>query len=231
MLYNILVALNIYPSEQKQINQLMSEILIYLKGSFRSDLGYFSQGGIYSAQNGTWRPVTEPFFAADCQTWTISVLGAKMIDSWFGDGATIKIWETTKQLAGYNYNITSKEVDGIGFSEDKGKIFSGEWTFGAINALRVAATYYQGDTQNKLRDEADKMRNAIEKELTVTENINGKDCIAVLYANLRYYIPFGWWSNPVMSMSSTGWAVAIDKNYNLLNLGGSYNVENITIYK
>jgi len=155
----------------------------------------------------------------------MSVIGANVIDSWFGAGTTVKIWEKTKKIAGYKYNVHNQEVDGVGFSDDtREQVFSGEWTLGAITGLRVAATHYPGATGNKLKQEAEKMRNAIEKELTIHGSINGFDCPGVLYANKRYYIPFGWWANPVLSTASTGWAVFADKNYNPMILGGSYVV-------
>jgi len=225
MLMKILQTLNIYPVERGLINSYIIDIEAYLKSAYRSDLGYFSQGGMYFPQNQTWHWVKEPFFAVDCQTWTVSVLGANTIDSWFGSGTTLKIWERTKQIAGYKYNERTKDAEGVGFSEDKkDQVFSGEWTFGAINALRVAAAYYTGNAQAKLRQEAELMRNAIERELTIHGSINGRDCPGVLYANKRYFIPFGWWANPVLSTASTGWAVLLDKNYNPMYLGGFYDV-------
>jgi len=226
MLLKILQELNIYPTEQSQITLMINEILTYLKNAFRPEYGYFSQGGIYTNQNGSWTWAIEPFFAVDCQTWTISVIGAKTIDSWFGAGTTVKLWETTKKIAGYHYNENTKQVDGIGFSYDKDdEVFSGEWTFGAINALRVAANYYEGSTAQNLLNDADIMRKAIERELTIQGSINGHNCPGVLYTNKRYWIPFGWWANPVISTASTGWAIAIDKNFNPMYLGGSYNVD------
>jgi len=224
MLIKILRQLNIYPAEQAIIATLIDSILAYIRSAYRSDLGYFSQGGLYHSQNQEWQWAKEPFFAVDCQTWTISVVGAEVIDGWFGAGATLKIWEKTKEIAGYKYNHNTKIADGVGFSSDKVQVFSGEWTFGAINALKVAATHYTGNAQAKLLQEAEHMRNAIESELTQQGSINGHDCPGVLYANKRYYIPFGWWANSVLSTASTGWAVLLDKNYNPMNLGGSYKV-------
>jgi len=224
MLLQVLQTLNIYPTEQGIISTFINDILIFLRSAYRSDLGYFDQGLMYYAQNHSisWNKG----FAVDCQTWTISVVGARTIDTWFGPGTTLKIWERTKQLSGYKYNERTHDVEGVGFSEDrKEEIFSGEWTFGAINALKVAATHYTGSSAAKLNEEIEIMRNSIERELTKGVNFNGcNNCPGVLYANKRHYIPFGWWANPVISTASTGWAVLVDKNYNPLNLGGSYVV-------
>jgi len=224
MLLTILKTLNIHINEQAHIQAMITELLIYIKGAYISSRGYFSQGGLYFNKNQTWQWAKEPFFAADCQTWTMAILGPKQIDDWFGYGTALKIWEKTKEISGYNYDPSTKQVDGLGFSENSQHVFSGEWTFGAINMVRVLAQYYGGTTASSLMQEADRMRNAIERDITIHENIAGVNCPGVLYANKRYYIPFGWWANPVISTASTGWAVAVDKNYNLFNLGGSYRV-------
>jgi len=223
MLLQILKTLNIHPVEQNLLTSIINEIKAFVKSSYLPDRGYFSQGGLYFNTNQTWNWVQEPYFAADCQTWTISVVGPKQIDEWFGQGTTLKVWEKTKEISGYKYDPVSKLVDGIGFTENKAdQVFSGEWTFGAINALKVMAAHYGGDIANKLNMEADRMRNAIEAQLTIHGSINGHDCPGVLYSNKRYYIPFGWWANPLISTASTGWAIALDKNFNLLQLGGSF---------
>ena len=70
-------------------------------------------------------------------------LGPEKIDSWFGSGTAMKIWEKTKQIAGYHFDSASGTVDGIGFTENnKHQVFSGEWSLGAINMLRVLSEHY-----------------------------------------------------------------------------------------
>jgi len=44
-----------------------------------------------------------------------------------------------------------------------------------------------------------------------------------LYANKRFFIPWGWYANPLGATSSTGWAVFNDWGYNPFVLGGYFN--------
>ena len=44
-----------------------------------------------------------------------------------------------------------------------------------------------------------------------------------LYANKRFFIPWGWYANPIGATSSTGWAVFYDYMYNPFQLGGGGN--------
>ncbi len=43
---------------------------------------------------------------------------------------------------------------------------------------------------------------------------------AYLYASKRYFIPFGWYANPLPSNASTSWALLMNYNYNPFTLGG-----------
>jgi len=162
-------------------------------------------------------------FAVDCQTWTLGVLGPKLVDSWFGVGTSAKIWNTAKQLGGYNYITWANTVDGMGFSVNTDdQVFSGEWSFGTINMLRVLA---KGTGNSSFTDEASNIRDNISEQLTQTITVNNQPLTAVVYANKRYWIPFGWWANPLLATSSTGWAVMVDSNYNPFYLGGQYLTE------
>lgn len=49
-----------------------------------------------------------------------------------------------------------------------------------------------------------------------------KDKLAFLYASKRYFIPFGWFANPIPSTCSTSWALMLHYNYNPFQLGGGY---------
>jgi len=159
----------------------------------------------------------------NCQTWTISVLGPNTIDSWFGAGTTANLWITTKQLGGYNYLIFDGSVQGVGYSYNTiDQIFSGEWTLGAINMLRILASI---TGESSYTAEGSSMRDNINAQLTQQETINNVICTGVNYANTRYYIPFGWWANPLLSTASTGWAVFVDSNFNPFYFGGKYLVD------
>lgn len=225
ILEHVLVTKQVHLDYLPRVRSLSDMIERYLLASYYSE-GYFRQGGVFNSTTRSFTWATEPFFAVDCQTWVLSVLGPNKIDSWHGANTALLVWQKTKEIGGYGYNAVTGTVKGVGFSDNtQAQVFSGEWTFGAINMVRVLANYYTDqDVKNKLTLEATTMRNAIEAELIATQDINGVSSTGVLYANKRYYIPFGWWANPLLATSSTGWSVMIDKNYNPFYLGGSYAV-------
>jgi hypothetical protein len=212
-----------YKSLIPAVQSVITGILGYLKSAYNPTLGYFLQGGTY--YNGTWQWNTNPasMFAVDCQTWVMSVLGAPTVDSWFGAGAALKIWETTKQLGGYVFEASTGTVQGVGFSMNQyAEVLSGEWSFGAINMLRIFAIQYTDPAvQQTLLNQAATIRQNIESRLTFVDNTLKSS--VVYYANKRYTIPWGWYSNPIPATSSISWAVMVDSNFNPFVLGGSYN--------
>jgi len=208
---------NIYSNFIPIIQQLITGIERFAKAAYDPTRNYFRQGG--TVVNGQFQWNTE--FAVDCQTWTMSHFGPKKVDQWFGAGTAVGIWNVTKKLGGYHYTEFQNSVDGLGFSlNSDAQSFSGEWTAGGINMLRIF-TSALGDPSFAV--EAEAIRQQIEYKLTETQTINGVDCRTVKYANKRYYIPFGWWANPLDSIASTAWAVFMDSNWNPLYLGGAYN--------
>lgn len=44
-----------------------------------------------------------------------------------------------------------------------------------------------------------------------------------LYASKRYYIPFGWMSNPIPSTASTTWGIMVNYNFNPFAYAGAYS--------
>jgi len=221
MLRYILMQKNIHTDQIPVLNTLITNITNYVKTAYDPSLGYFRQGGSFSNSTGGFKWNTGDIgFAVDCQTWTLGVLGPQLVDSWFGAGTSANIWLTAKKLGGYNYTPWSQSVDGVGFSiNNNDEVFSGEWTFGAINMLRVLA---QATGNSSYTSEATDMRGSISQQLTQTITVNNVPYTAVVYASKRYWIPFGWWANPVLSTASTGWAVLVDSNYNPFYLGGKY---------
>merc|ERR1711916_252611 len=85
--------------------------------------------------------------AVDCQTWGMTVVGQTRMDANYGDGMAYKIWQTTKGLAGY-YTPDGK-LGGVGYTDVGGnKIWSAEWTWGAIGmAKKLAYEYTQSVTR------------------------------------------------------------------------------------
>lgn len=48
------------------------------------------------------------------------------------------------------------------------------------------------------------------------------DKLAFIYASKRYFIPFGWYSNPLPSTTSISWSLMLHYNYNPFNPDGTY---------
>jgi len=217
MLRYILQTRNIYPNFLPIVVQLIGNCETFIKAAYDASLGYFRQGG--TVVNNVFQWNTE--FAVDCQTWTMSQLGPKRVDSWFGAGTAAGIWNTTKKIGGYHFTVWSGQIDGLGFSENSNdQVFSGEWTGGGVNMLRIFASELIDPSYMK---EAEHIRNQIEYDLTESNTIAGQPVKAVRYANKRYFIPFGWWANPLDATAATTWAVFLDSNFNPLHLGGAYN--------
>jgi len=212
-----------YQSWIPRVQNLVNHVTNYIHSSYNFQYGYFSQGGKFNGQTKQWTWVTEPFFAVDCQTWVITVVGRDIIDSWFGEGTTLGIWNNTKKIGGYMYNPTSTWARGVGFSDNtKDQVFSGEWSLGAINMLYVLANTYAGTEKSALQAEAAFMRQALEIDLVTTGPLfNTPAATGVFYANKRYNIPFGWFANRLWSTASVGWTVAMDKQFNPFFLGGA----------
>eukprot|EP00756_Hemistasia_phaeocysticola_P016988 Hpha_TRINITY_DN15509_c0_g7::TRINITY_DN15509_c0_g7_i1::g.105923::m.105923 len=208
------------------VNTLIDGIQNFLVSAWDRSRGFFRQGGTYepSTNTWTWHQSDSPEFAVDCQTWVATVLGATYIDQKLGAGTALGLWSTVKSHSGYG--SSGGMVKGVGYTDNSyaGEVFSGEWTFGAINWLRVMAadSPYSAAQKSQLRKEADFMRSSIDSELTKTLPIQGKAAApCVLYSNKRYYIPFGWYANPIPSTASTGWAVAVDAGWNPLMINGA----------
>jgi len=223
MLRYILSTRGFHLDKLADINTLINAVEAYIKDSFSPQLGYFRQGGHYdiNSRNFIWAEGST-IFSVDCQTWAMSVISPLLIDQWFGPGSAHKIWEVTKTLGGYSCNPATKLCKGVGYSNNQqDQVFSGEWTLGAVNMLRIFAVEYNNDAY---RTEALFMRQAIEDELIGTATIDNFPVTGVKYSNKRYYIPFGWWANPLLSTASTGWTVLADNDFNPFHWGGAYKV-------
>lgn len=95
------------------------------------------------------------------------------------------------------------------------RVWSGEWSFGAMTACKVLADHYEiaGDSASAadLRKDAASMRLAV---MTPRKRVNNEEVGGlnnadydggVLYANRRFFIPWGWYANAVSSLCSTSW--------------------------
>lgn len=184
--------------------------------AFDTKNGVFYQGGTISS-NGSFIPNT--VFPVDVQTWGLSVFG-KMTDEWGYQGLSFQIWKNTRIRSGVFDN--DNNLLGVGYT-DSDDIISIEWTLGAINMCRILAEQYRITDPEKasllLKDSAS-MRTGIENY------IMGDDIwTAFLYASKRYFVPFGWFANPVPSLTSTSWAIMVDSNFNPFHESGTYAQE------
>ncbi|MBU1133740.1 MAG: PKD domain-containing protein, partial [Candidatus Omnitrophica bacterium] len=197
---------------REDINEMMQKQIGYFRDyAFDKEENYFYQGGFY--RDGQFIPTKT--FAVDCQTWGILSLTPQLIDQLYGEGSAYKIWKTTKERAGY---YIDEVLRGLGYT-DGHDVCSVEWSCGGIFACRELANYYQDshpDWAAECANDALTMREGI-GAFKVTFD-NGEE--SYLYANKRYYIPFGWWANPIPSTVSTAWVYLVDKGFNPFILGG-----------
>eukprot|EP01062_Namystynia_karyoxenos_P004309 TRINITY_DN11526_c0_g1_i1.p1 TRINITY_DN11526_c0_g1~~TRINITY_DN11526_c0_g1_i1.p1 ORF type:complete len:928 (+),score=313.54 TRINITY_DN11526_c0_g1_i1:69-2852(+) len=190
---------------------------------------------------------TVPFASFDAAKWLDQVSyvigvppsSAKVLtqEAWTGGTKVSMVFVrvgdiTAQQTAVYMVNVcntpgTTKFAYANCSSAQVEEVFSGEWTLGAVNWLRLVAAEsgYAQDKVDQLIAEADFMRMYVEKELLARMPVQRgyDDHWGILYGSARYYVPFGWWSNPVQSTASTGWAVATDMGWNPLMINGAYS--------
>lgn len=199
------------------------------------DLRVFYQGG-HVPFNGDYEPVelrpeNLQAFAVDCQTWAVGALGVEWIDHEFGDGTVYRMWKATKLIGG-SYDDDDK-LRGVGYTnhtarfvERKNDVWSAEWTWGAINMVRMAAKHYSdgNDADHKawtteLLEDMHLMRTALKMKFSEGGMINDDDN-GYMYANVRFFIPWGWYANPFSSLCSTSWAIFDEFDFNPFRLGG-----------
>jgi len=194
--------------------------------------GHVSFEGEYKYQDGNQA------FAVDCQTWGLLNMGVKKFDGAYGAGKAATVWKATKKLSGYY--LPSGKLAGVGYTVHNGKndtkIWSGEWTWGAVfMAKRIGTEYTKlGGPGAEFLADAKSMVEEMAKD--VKTDVDGvwesgglvQTDGSHLYANNRFFIPWGWYANPIGATSSTGWAVFHDFEYNPFQLGGGWNT---TFYK
>jgi len=193
--------------------------------------GHVTFDGQYKYQTG------DQSFAVDCQTWGLLVLGQKRFDAAYaGLGVTAyEVWQNAKSLAGY---YIDGNLAGVGYTTANGTapdIWSGEWTWGAVFMCRKVAAEYRkagkGDWAAAMEADAASMVKYMSMPLVPCKDdpvwCPGGGLVqpdgSYLYANKRFFIPWGWYANPVGATSSTSWAVCNDWNYDPFMLGGGFN--------
>jgi hypothetical protein len=234
---------------------LFSEKLPFNNGPSKVDSlvpNVFQGGHVKFA--GTYEPVgimDYSGFAVDCQTWGMGTLIPYMGNDWvnthLGHDGAYQLWQQVKNRAGHYINGT---FAGVGFTQVLNEtclnstiaaggdnntctlheVWSGEWSFGAaLMAKTVANTYPSSDPKHKeLMTDAANIRKFVMTPVEQGGLNNSAVDGGVLYANMRFFIPWGWYANAVSSLCSTGWSVMEEHDYNPFVLGGG-NVLNATV--
>jgi hypothetical protein len=204
-----------------------ADTILSAKGQMKDGKQVVPQGGHYNSSG--WFPVAMDVvggLAIDCQTWGLSVMGQKRIDAKYGHGFAHQIWTTAKLYAGY---YKGGQLCGVGYTDlanangsiPVNDIWSAEWTFGAINMAQLMSQAYTeaGDAtlaQSFLLD-AQSMYNEVTQ--VWPQGLRFPDG-SYVYANKRFFIPWGWFSNPISALCSTAWSVMIERNFDPFHLGG-----------
>ncbi|MFN0065054.1 MAG: hypothetical protein ACKVOH_02320 [Chlamydiales bacterium] len=228
-----------------EVEEIRNGIVHFFKNyAWDPEEGVFLQGG-YAYESG-WQPIYFPK-AVDVQTSTIMAIGPRTIDEWFGQGAAFHAWEKTKQWGGFfgpdhqlwGVGYSAQDGNGLGRDVSEG-ILSAERTFGALNLVRSLIDFYCQLPETKawvvelLKEEMGMeaglkslRTDSYGSEPTYEESRPkeydtlfslGKDELAYLYASKSYFIPFGWYVNPLPSTSSTSWAIMQYYDFNPLIL-------------
>lgn len=217
-----------HAGQLKRIAEYIAGLEQFILSAYSKELGYFRQGATYDHKTRKldWSQEGQPTFAVDCQTWVATVLGTKAIDHALGKGTAYSIWQKTKELG--QFKCTDGSLCGVGFSFNaKDQVLSGEWTYGAINWLRVmiADSAYDAKKLEGLKEDIHGMQMGLLTYVVTSTPLGNStehyDCVK--YSDKRYFIPFGWFANPLPSLASTSWAVMIEMKYNPFHVDGVYD--------
>ncbi len=169
-------------------------------------------------------------FGASQRNW-------QQVKQWGGYGVGKTLWGV-----GFS-NQDGNGIDGAG--NFRQGVLSTEWTAGAITMLRDMIAYYQTippespqaavarDFVAALKLDEQSMLSAITKlRLDSYANVGfpgqpskysqllSLPTQPYLYASKRYFVPFGWYANPLPSTCSTAWMFMVANHYNPFVYGG-----------
>jgi hypothetical protein len=199
------------------------------KGQLPNGWQVIPQGGHINASGYFPVPMdTVGGLAVDCQTWGMTVLGQPRIDKAHGFGTAYNIWQIAKHYAGHYVNGT---IAGVGYTDTSSikngssvpvhTIWSAEWSFGAINMAQTLSGQYAaaGDAAKA----ADLLKDAQDMYDATTslwpKGLRFPDG-SYVYANERFFIPWGWFANPISALCSTAWSVLQEQNFDPFHYGG-----------
>jgi hypothetical protein len=149
------------------------------------------------------------------------------------------------------WGVGYSDQDGNGLRSDgsyQQGVLSAEWTAGAINAVRSMIRHYEPVAagsdhaeeartmlQSLVRDEREMLEaiQTLRVDRYPSTDFPGKPPDSVdlkeqtlrpyLYASRRYFIPFGWYANPIPSTCSTAWMVMLADHFDPFGYGGAPN--------
>lgn len=172
-------------------------------------------------------------FGASYKNW-------QQVKKWGAYGVSNTLW-------GVGYS----DEDGNGMNADgsyRQGVLSSEWTAGAVNMVRNLVAYYQQvsvDSANykkaqeyvqSLKKDEFRMSDALQT-LRIDNynkaNLPGKPAAyqklinqtskPYLYASKRYFVPFGWYANPLPSTCATSWMIMLADRFDPFGYGGQAN--------
>ncbi|MGD9950329.1 MAG: hypothetical protein AB7U29_17895 [Desulfobulbus sp.] len=153
------------------------------------------------------------------------------VKSWGGYGQGQQIW-----------GVGFSNQDGNGIDSEgnyRGAILSAEWSYGAITMVRNMLDHYQtisanGSSDKQARQFCTFLQNDEKSMLIAMERLQLNNYIQTafpgqpshfnklislptnptLYASRRFFIPFGWYANPLPSTCATAWKVMVANRFN-----------------
>jgi hypothetical protein len=171
-----------------------------------------------------------------------ALAGVQFLDENYAQVAVINInanSTTINDNAEVNVSWNNAAVTFNNYAPDH-SVLSAEWTYGAINMAQSLAEQYAQLNQTAYAD--DLLNDVASMEqgvlcLSSKNYLNNTNChatipqsagvvvpvnqTAMLYANRRYLIPFGWEANPIPSTCATSWNVMLEKDFNPFALNGT----------
>jgi hypothetical protein len=164
----------------------------------------------------------------------------QQVKKWGAYGVNNKLW-------GVGYS----DEDGNGMNPDstyRQGILSAEWTAGAINMVRNLINYYehipanspngpqsQTYVQSLKADEASMLealptlrvdnynKTSFPGKPHSYDNLIHQSSKPYLYASKRYFIPFGWYANPLPSTCATAWVIMLADRFDPFGYAGRPN--------
>jgi hypothetical protein len=208
---------------QHEFQRGADDILRWFKntpGLYDQETGLLRMGATVASENSKDWKIQNVFAADSGGTWTISSLGAQVIDGLWGDGSAYKMWRSTRERMGrsaqqnedgswFMRKVSADErLDGLDFSElfdESEALISPEWTGGGIFALKQLSDYYggrsdivSGEQLEGLRRDFDSMKAFLDPGVNAYAIGPGMD------GSRQGRTGFGWYSPPasVSAMAS-----------------------------